>query len=122
MTLAARDDTPYLALVHEVIDHGVVRGDRTGTGTRSLHGATLRFDLSAGRVPLLTTKKVPWQGAIVELLWFLSGDTSIRPLLTHNVHIWTDWPMAKYRQATGEAITRADFEARVLADPAFEAQ
>ncbi len=109
-------------LVRRVWTEGSERRDRTGVGTRALFGALLRFDLSDGTVPLLTVKRVFWRSAVRELLWFLSGDTSIRPLVAEGVHIWTDWPLERYRHATGEPISRDAFEARILADPAFAAQ
>lgn len=112
----------YLALVQKTITQGSPRMDRTGVGTRALHGETLRFDLSDGTIPLLTTKRIPWKAVVRELLWFLDGGTNIRPLLENNVHIWSDWPHSKYVQATGDAISMADFEARVLADEAFALQ
>ena len=103
-------------------DYGSPRHDRTGVGTRALFGETLRFDLGDGTVPLLTTKRVFWRSAVKELIWFLSGETNIRPLLAQNVHIWTDWPLARHRRETGETLDRATFEARILADDAFAAQ
>lgn len=109
-------------LIRRVWTEGAERRDRTGTGTRALFGAMLRFDLADGTVPLMTTKRVFWKTAVRELLWFLSGATSIRPLVEDGVHIWTDWPLARYRRATGEAIDRAAFEARILADPEFAAR
>ena len=86
-----------------------------------MFGETLRFDLADGVVPLLTTKRVAWKAALRELLWFLSGETNIRPLVAQGVHIWTDWPMARHARATGEMLGRDDFEARILADEAFAA-
>lgn len=109
----------YLALLREVWEHGDERIDRTGVGTRSLFGKTLRFDLRDGQVPLLTTKRVAWKTATREMLWFLSGDTNIRSLVAQGVHIWTDWPLARYRRETGEAIERDAFEARIIADDEF---
>lgn len=109
----------YLDLLRAVMDHGKTRQDRTGVGTKALHGATLRFDLSDGSVPLLTTKEVPWKGALDELLWFLSGETKIRPLLERGVRIWSDWPHANYVKTTGDSITKKQFEKRVLEDDAF---
>jgi thymidylate synthase len=120
--LPANDGTAeqqYLELVANTLVHGVQRSDRTGTGTRSLHGATLRFDCSDGSLPLPTTKKLRWKAVAHELLWFLSGDTNIRPLLVNNIHIWTDWPLQRYRQVTQENLDRTTFEERVLHDPAF---
>jgi thymidylate synthase len=112
-------EQPYLDLLRNVWENGDQRGDRTGVGTRSLFGATMRFDLSDHAVPLLTTKRVAWKVAARELLWFLSGSTNIRPLVAEKVHIWTDWPLDRYRKATGEQIDRDAFEARILADEAF---
>ena len=93
--------------MRRVWETGSERRDRTGVGTRALFGATLRFDLSDGSVPLLTTKRVFWKSAVKELIWFLNGETSIRPLVAQGVHIWTDWPLDAYRRATGEPIDPA---------------
>lgn len=109
----------YLRLLRDVWERGDERRDRTGVGTRSLFGPTLRFDLAGDAVPLLTTKRVAWKTAARELLWFLTGDTNIRELVRQNVHIWTDWPLDRYRRASGEEINRDAFEARILADDAF---
>ncbi|TWB21287.1 thymidylate synthase [Nitrospirillum amazonense] len=117
----AHPEYQYLSLLRRLIDQGAARVDRTGVGTKALFGEQMRFDLSAG-FPLLTTKKIFHRQAIHEMLWFLSGDTSIRPLLVNKVRIWTDWPLANYRRKTGEDISQEDFEARVLADEAFAAQ
>lgn len=112
----------YLDLVRRVWETGSERVDRTGVGTRALFGAQMRFDLSDGTVPLLTTKRVYWKPALRELLWFLSGGRNIAPLVAEGVHIWTDWPLAKYRAETGENLSIADFEARILADAGFAAR
>lgn len=109
----------YLDLMRRIWTEGDERVDRTGVGTRSLFGETLRFDLRDGRVPLLTTKRVYWKVAAREMLWFLSGDRNIRALVEQNVHIWTDWPLDHYRRTTGEMIDRDAFEHRILDDAAF---
>ena len=109
----------FLDLLDRVLDKGDPRSDRTGVGTKSLFGELLRFDLSGGQVPILTTKRVYWKTAVKEMLWFLTGGTNIRELLQENVRIWSDWPLDKYRSATGERISQEDFEARVLADEEF---
>lgn len=80
----------YLEMCQHILDKGVDRADRTGTGTRSIFGYQLRFDLQQG-FPLMTTKKVYWKGVVYELLWFLKGDTNIKYLNDNNVHIWDEW-------------------------------
>jgi thymidylate synthase len=111
----------YLDLLEQILAHGDERIDRTGIGTRSLFGAMVRFDLADGTVPILTTKRIFWKTAVKEMLWFLTGATNIQPLIRNNVRIWTDWPLARYRRETGDAISQDDFETRIADDDAFAA-
>lgn len=112
----------YLDLIGRIVAKGSHRIDRTKVGTRALFGVQCRFDLSDGTLPILTTKKVLWQAALKELLWFLKGETNIRPLVKEGVTIWTDWPLAKYRKETGHEIGRKEFEARIAEDEDFAAK
>lgn len=80
----------YLDLLRDVRDHGIQAMDRTGTGTISVFGRQMRFDLSKG-FPILTTKKIYWKGVVYELLWFIAGRTDNAYLTDHNVHIWDEW-------------------------------
>lgn len=98
---------------------GSERVDRTGIGTRSVMGAMLRFDLGDGAMPLITTKRVYWKTATRELLWFLTGNTNIRPLVLQGVKIWNEWPHAHYVKETGEQISLEDFVQRIADDEGF---
>ena len=112
----------YLDLMRHIWERGDEQMDRTGIGTRSVFGATIRFDLSGDAMPLLTTKRVYWKTASRELLWFLTGDTNIRSLCAQGVEIWTDWPLDRYRRETGDQIARADFSRRIVDEAEFAAR
>jgi len=112
----------YLDLMRQIWEQGDERVDRTGVGTRSVFGTQIRFDLSGGAMPLVTTKRVYWKTAAREFLWFLTGETNIRPLVLQGVKIWNEWPHANYVKATGDAISVEAFAERIAADAAFAAQ
>lgn len=111
----------YLDLLQKILDEGDERLDRTGVGTKAIFGASMRFDLAAG-FPLFTTKRVYWKTAFKEMLWMLSGSSSLRELLAQNVRIWTDWPLKRFREESGEKISQEDFERLILEDDAFNAR
>ena len=94
----------YHDLLRHILDAGTPKGDRTGTGTRSVFGYQSRYDLQAG-FPLITTKRVHWKSVVHELLWFIRGDTNIRYLVLNGVRIWNEWPFQHYLEATGRAAT-----------------
>ncbi len=109
----------YLDLCRFVLENGEKRMDRTGTGTVSVFGYQMRCNLEEG-FPLLTTKKVFHRGIFEELLWFLKGETNIRPLALKNVKIWNDWPYAKYKaSAEYQGETMEEFIRKICDDEAF---
>jgi len=98
-------DSIYLDLLERIKREGSKKEDRTGTGTISIFGHQMRFDLSKG-FPLLTTKKVPIKAIIHELLWFIRGDTNLKYLAENNVHIWDEWPFKAYLTRSGKPMPK----------------
>ncbi|MGA4519169.1 thymidylate synthase [Solibacillus silvestris] len=112
-------DKNYLELCRHILDNGAVKSDRTGTGTYSIFGHSMRFNLQEG-FPILTTKRVPFKLVASELLWFLKGDTNLRYLLENSNHIWDEWGFQKWVESadyTGPDMT--DFGLRCQVDEAF---
>lgn len=96
----------YLDLLRDVYENGEGKDDRTGTGTRSVFGRQVRFDLSEGEFPAITTKKLYFETCKKELLWFLSGSRNLEPLVRQNVNIWNEWPYRHYVESTeGRQVT-----------------
>lgn len=95
------DEEQYLNLLDKIIKTGNKKGDRTGVGTLSLFGAQMRFDLSNGTFPLLTTKRVFWKGVVEELLWFIKGSTSAKELSDKGVKIWDPNSTREYLDSIG---------------------
>lgn len=109
----------YLELCQHILDHGEMRMDRTNTGTKSCFGYQMRMDLREG-FPLLTTKKVFFKGICEELLWFISGNTNIQPLVQKNVRIWNEWPYEKYKKSAAyQNETLEEFVEKIKNDDAF---
>jgi thymidylate synthase len=92
-------DKQYTDLLQDILDNGVTKQDRTGTGTISVFGRQIRHDMKDG-FPLLTTKKMPWKTIVTELLWFLRGDTNIKYLVDNNCHIWNGDAYKRYSNST----------------------
>lgn len=100
----------YLDLLQDIKTNGTQKSDRTGTGTKSVFGRQLRFNLAEG-FPAVTTKKLFLRGIIHELLWFLQGDSNIEYLVKNNVNIWNEWPFKAYVQAMGQPLPEQNSEA-----------
>lgn len=124
-------DIEYTNLLKNILENGTRKTDRTGTGTISIFGSQMRFDLSKS-FPLLTTKKVPFRLIVSELLWFIKGDTRLRTLLAQNNHIWDEWPFKAYLVANKLPMPVVNSEEwktqmkafcdRILSDDSFEKQ
>lgn len=118
----------YLELLQDIKDNGTEKSDRTGTGTKSVFGRQLRFDLAEG-FPAVTTKKLFLRGIIHELLWFLQGDSNIEYLVKNKVHIWDEWPFKAWLQRTNQDVPEvgsdawnekiAEFREKIVSDHDF---
>lgn len=109
----------YLDLCRHVMTHGTDKADRTNTGTKSVFGYQMRFDLSEG-FPLLTTKKVYLRAIIHELLWFIQGDTNIKYLVDNDVRIWNEWPYEKFKKSSDyQNETMDEFVQKIKTDAEF---
>ena len=117
-------DTQYQVLLQSILDYGVEKSDRTGTGTKSIFGYTIRHRMNEG-FPLLTTKKMPWKTLVTELLWFLRGDTNIKYLLDNGCNIWTGDAYKSYREPRPndkDAYTVEEFVEAIKTNPEFAAK
>lgn len=94
----------YLNLLQDILKNGINSEDRTGTGTKKVYGRMLKFDLENHGFPLFTTKRTWFKGILVELLWLISGNTNIRPLVLQDVNIWNEWPFQNYLKANNKRI------------------
>ncbi|QHT46817.1 thymidylate synthase [Bacillus sp. SB49] len=115
-----KNEQAYLDLCRMVKNEGTIKQDRTGTGTKSVFGHQMRFDLKDG-FPLLTTKRIPFRLIASELLWFIKGDTNIQYLLKHNNNIWNEWAFQKWIESDAyQGPDMTDFGRRSLEDDSFK--
>lgn len=110
-------DKQYLQLLEDILQNGIKKEDRTGTGTISVFGRMLRFDLTEG-FPLLTTKKMAWKSMVVELLWFLKGRTDLKYLLDNNCYIWVGDAYKRYNKENND-LNREEFIEKIKTDNVF---
>ena len=116
-------DKQYTDLLQDILDNGVQKGDRTGTGTISVFGRQIRHRMSDG-FPLLTTKKMAWKQIVTELLWFLRGDTNIKYLVDNGCHIWDGDAYKRYSLIAGmstqvQTLTKEQFINKIKTDDEF---
>ncbi|SEN44738.1 thymidylate synthase [Amphibacillus marinus] len=117
-----KNEQAYLDLCQTILDQGQVKSDRTGTGTHSIFGAQMRFNLADG-FPLLTTKRVNFRLIASELIWFIRGETNIQFLLKHNNNIWNEWAFKRWVESTDyQGPDMTDFGNRSLVDSSFREQ
>ena len=114
-------DTQYQSLLREVLNSGIDKSDRTGTGTRSVFGKTIRHDMSKG-FPILTTKRVAWKTLTTELKWFLRGDTNIKYLVDNNCHIWDGDAYKAYKANGGKLESQEEFIEKIKGCDDFAAK
>jgi len=119
-------DKQYQDLLQSILDYGVEKKDRTGTGTKSIFGYIIRHNMKDG-FPLLTTKKMAWKTMVTELLWFLRGDTNIKYLVDNNCHIWDGDAYKRYSIIAGmtaqiESLTQEEFINKIKTDDEFAKQ
>ena len=109
----------YQQFLQHILENGIQKEDRTGTGTISVFGYQMRFDLKEG-FPLVTTKKLHLKSIVYELLWFIAGDTNIQYLCKNGCNIWNDWPFAKYHKSSDyQGETMKEFAAKIATDDDF---